>query len=102
VDVITSLPASAELSEVADEAQRIEEMGFDAVHVSETVRDPFAVCALALEHTTTLVVRTSMVVAFARSPMVTAYSAWELARYSGGRFELGVATQVRGNLVGRF
>jgi probable F420-dependent oxidoreductase len=102
VDVITSLPASAELSEVADEAQRIEEMGYDAVHVSETVRDPFAVCTLALEHTTTLVVRTSMVVAFARSPMVTAYSAWELARYSGGRFELGVATQVRGNIVGRF
>ena len=100
--VITSLPASAELSDVADDVQRIEEMGFDAVHVSETVRDPFSVCTLALEHSTTLAVRTSMVVAFARSPMVTAYAAWELARYSGGRFELGIATQVRGNIVGRF
>ena len=100
--MITSLPASAHLSDVAVGVRRIEEMGFDGVHISETVRDPFAVCTLALEHSTTLVVRTSMVVAFARSPMVTACAAWELARYSGGRFQLGIATQVRGNIVGRF
>ena len=87
---------------MAEEVRRIEEMGFDCVHISETVRDPFGVCTLALEHSTTLVVRTSMVVAFARSPMVTACAAWELARYSGGRFQLGIATQVRGNIVGRF
>ncbi len=102
MDVVTSLPASTQLSEVEDRVRRIEEMGFDGVHVSETVRDPFTVCTLALEHSSTLVVRTSMVVAFARSPMVTACSAWELARFSGGRFELGIATQVRGNIVGRF
>ena len=102
MDVITSLPASTQLSDVADRVRRIEELGFDTVHVSETVRDPFAVCALALEHSSTLAVRTSMVVAFARSPMVTACAAWELARYSGGRFQLGIATQVRGNIVGRF
>lgn len=102
MEVITSLPADTELADVAGRVRRIEELGFDTVHVSETVRDPFAVCALALEHSSTLVVRTSMVVAFARSPMVTAYAAWELARFSDGRFELGVATQVRGNIVGRF
>jgi probable F420-dependent oxidoreductase len=102
VDVITSLPASTRLADVPDRVRRIEDLGFDTIHVSETVRDPFSVCALALEHSTTLVVRTSMVVAFARSPMVTACSAWELARYSGGRFQLGIATQVRGNIVGRF
>lgn len=102
MEVITSLPAATQLSDVANEVQRIEDLGFDTVHVPETVRDPFAVCALALEHSSKLTVRTSMVVAFARSPMVTAYAAWELARFSGGRFELGVATQVRGNVVGRF
>ena len=102
MDVITSLPASTRLADVPDRVRRIEDLGFDTIHVSETVRDPFSVCALALEHSTTLVVRTSMVVAFARSPMVTACSAWELARYSGGRFQLGIATQVRGNIVGRF
>ena len=102
MDVITSLPASTPLSDVAEDVQRVEELGFDCTHISETVRDPFGVCTLALEHTSTLTVRTSMVVAFARSPMVTAYAAWELARFSGGRFQLGVATQVRGNIVGRF
>jgi len=102
VDVITSLPASTPLSDVAEEVQRVEELGFDCVHISETVRDPFGVCTLALEHSSDLTVRTSMIVAFARSPMVTAYAAWELAHFSGGRFQLGVATQVRGNIVGRF
>jgi alkanesulfonate monooxygenase SsuD/methylene tetrahydromethanopterin reductase-like flavin-dependent oxidoreductase (luciferase family) len=43
-----------------------------------------------------------MVVEFARSPMVTARAAWELARYSGGRFHLDIATQIGGNIVGRF
>ncbi len=102
MEVITSLPASTPLAEVADQVRRVEDLGFDTVHVSETVHDPFTVCALALEHSDTLTVRTSMVVAFARSPMVTAYAAWELAAFSGGRFELGLATQVRGNIVGRF
>ena len=102
MDVVTSLPADTQLCDVGDRIRRIEALGFDTVHISETVRDPFAVCALALEHSSTLAIRTSMVVAFARSPMVTAYAAWELARFSGGRFELGIATQVRGNIVGRF
>ncbi len=99
---VASLPADTQLGRVAERVRRIEALGYDTVHVSETVRDPFTVCALALEHTSRLTVRTSMVVAFARSPMVTAYSAWELARFSGGRFQLGLATQVRGNIVGRF
>jgi probable F420-dependent oxidoreductase len=102
MELITSLPGGTPLREVADKIRRIEKLGFDTVHVSETVRDPFAVCALALEHSSRLIVRTSMVVAFARSPMVSAYAAWELADFSGGRFQLGVATQVRGNIVGRF
>jgi alkanesulfonate monooxygenase SsuD/methylene tetrahydromethanopterin reductase-like flavin-dependent oxidoreductase (luciferase family) len=50
---------------VADRVRRVEDLRFDTVHISETVRDPFTVCALALEHSSTLVVRTSMVVAFA-------------------------------------
>ena len=43
-----------------------------------------------------------MVVAFPRSPMLTAISAWDLAALSSGRFQLGLASQVRGNIVGRF
>jgi probable F420-dependent oxidoreductase len=102
MEVIASWPASSPLSGVADWAQRAEALGFDVMHVPETIHDPFTVAALALAHTETLVVRTSMVVAFPRSPMVTAYSAWDLAAFSGGRFQLGLASQVRGNIVGRF
>lgn len=102
MEVIASWPASSPLSGVADWAQRAEGFGFDMMHVPETIHDPFTVAALALANTETLVVRTSMVVAFPRSPMVTAYTAWDLARFSGGRFQLGLASQVRGNIVGRF
>lgn len=102
MEVVASWPSSSPLSGVADWAQRAEALGFDVMHVPETIHNPFTVAALALAHTETLVVRTSMVVAFPRSPMVTAYSAWDLAGFSGGRFQLGLASQVRGNIVGRF
>ncbi|MEV6275583.1 TIGR03617 family F420-dependent LLM class oxidoreductase [Nocardia sp. NPDC051832] len=102
MEIVTSLPADTGLARVAARIRRIEELGFDTVHVSETVHDPFAVCALAVEHSTRLTVRTSMVVAFPRSPMLTACAAWDLARFSGGRFQLGISSQVRGNIVGRF
>jgi len=102
MEVVASWPASSPLSGVADWAQRAEALGFDVMHVPETIHDPFTVATLALEHTETLVVRTSMVVAFPRSPMLTAYTAWDLAGFSGGRFQLGLASQVRGNIVGRF
>ncbi|MRH86977.1 TIGR03617 family F420-dependent LLM class oxidoreductase [Nocardia sp. SYP-A9097] len=102
MELVTSLPADTPLSEVAPRIHRIEALGFDTVHISETLRDPFSICALAIEHSTTLTVRTSMVVAFPRSPMLTAYAAWDLARFSAGRFQLGIASQVRGNIVGRY
>src|ERR671923_1436048 len=90
------------LAEVGSFARRIERLGFDGLHVAETVQDSLVVSALALEHTTTLVVRTAVTIAFARSPMVVALAAWGLAGASGGRFELGLGTQVRGNIEGRF
>ncbi len=86
MELVTSLPADTPLRQVAQHVRRIENLGFDTVHISETIRDPFAVAALAVEHSSTLTVRTSMVVAFARSPMVTALAAWDLAGFSGGRF----------------
>lgn len=102
MDVIASWPAQQDLKDVAAWAQQVERLGFDVMHVPESTHDPFTVAALALASTTTLTVRTSMVVAFARSPMLTAYAAWDLAKLSDGRFELGLASQVRGNIVGRF
>jgi probable F420-dependent oxidoreductase len=48
------------------------------------------------------VVRTAVTLAFVRSPTLVAYSAWDLAILSGGRFELGLGTQIRQNIQDRF
>ncbi|HUB55025.1 MAG TPA: TIGR03617 family F420-dependent LLM class oxidoreductase [Mycobacterium sp.] len=102
MEIIASAPAQMGLSEIADWAARMERIGFDVIHIAETIHDPFSIAAMALTHTKQLTVRTSMVLAFPRSPMIVAYAAWDLAKYSNGRFQLGIASQVRGNIVGRF
>jgi probable F420-dependent oxidoreductase len=89
------------LREVPAYARRIEAMGFDALHVAETVHDSLAVALLALEHTERLTVRTSVTLAFVRSPTLVAYAAWDLSAFSGGRFELGLGTQIRQNVEER-
>ena len=89
------------LGDVAAYARRVEEMGFDGLHVAETVHDALAVSLLAAEHTERITVRTSVALAFVRSPTLTAYAAWDLARFSHGRFQLGLGTQIRQNLEGR-
>ncbi len=102
MEMVASAPAQMGPRDIADWADRAERLGFDTIHVSETIHDPFTVAAFALQRTERLIVRTSMVVAFPRSPMITACAAWDLVGYSSGRFQLGVASQVRGNIVGRF
>lgn len=102
MEVIASWPAQMELQDVPAWAGRAERLGFDVLHVPETIHDPFMVAALMIANTTTVTVRTSMVVAFPRSPMLTAYAAWDLVKLSGGRFQLGLASQVRGNIEGRY
>ena len=57
---------------------------------------------LAAEHTRRIELGTSIAVAFARSPMDTAYQAWDLAQFSQGRFILGLGTQVKAHIERRF
>lgn len=102
MEIVASAPAQMDLRAIGDWAERVERLGFDVIHVSETIHDPFTIAAMALSHTTRVTVRTSMALAFPRSPMIMAYSAWDLAKFSDGRFQLGIASQVRGNIVGRF
>jgi len=88
--------------EAAAHARRVEAMGYDGLLVPEAVHDGLLTSMAALSATTTLRVMTSVLVVFPRSPMTTAHAAWDLQELSGGRFELGLGTQVRGNIVGRF
>ncbi|WP_345342885.1 TIGR03617 family F420-dependent LLM class oxidoreductase [Rhodococcus olei] len=89
-------------AEIADHARRVEAAGYDGMHVSETLHDPFLLAAAALQATSRIVVRTSVALAFVRSPVLTAYTAWDLARVSGGRFHLGLGSQIRQNVEQRY
>ncbi|HSR47372.1 MAG TPA: TIGR03617 family F420-dependent LLM class oxidoreductase [Anaerolineales bacterium] len=90
------------LGEVASLAAAAEAMGFDAVWTSETQHDPFLPLSLVADHTQRLRFGTAVAIAFARSPTVLAHTAWDLADASGGRFILGLGTQVRPHIERRF
>jgi len=90
----TSLLVS-NLNEIPDLVRNAEEIGFDGLWTAETAHDPFLPLALAAEHSRRLTLGTGIALAFARSPAILAQLAWDLARYSQGRFILG--TQVKGH-----
>ncbi|MFE4461143.1 TIGR03617 family F420-dependent LLM class oxidoreductase [Nocardia tengchongensis] len=100
--VFAALDPRLPLSQVPAVARRMEALGFDGIHIPETIHDSFAVALLAAEHTTRITLRTAITLAFVRSPTVVAYGAWDLAAFSGGRFELGLGTQIKQNIEGRY
>ena len=87
------------IPELTREAERI---GFDAIWSSETQHSPFMPLALVAEHSRGLDFGTAIAVAFARSPASLAYTAWDLAQASNGRFILGLGTQVKAHIERRF
>ena len=89
-------------TKVAAEARRIEEAGFDSLAVPEIHDDPFLMLAAAAGATSRVGLRTAVAVAFPRSPMVVAQIGWDLQRNTGGRFGLGLGTQVKGHNERRF
>lgn len=87
---------------VSDRAVAAESMGFDGLWVTEMSHSPYTLLTLATDATTTIDVGSAIAVAFPRSPMVTAYTAWDLNQLSGGRLHLGLGTQVKGHMERRF
>jgi probable F420-dependent oxidoreductase len=78
------------------------ELGYSGFFTAETQYDPFLPLAIAGAQSTGLQLGTSIAVAFPRSPMITAMTAWDLARLSEGRFILGLGTQIRAHITRRF
>jgi probable F420-dependent oxidoreductase len=87
---------------VIEEARRHEEAGYDGLWSSESAHDPFLPLVLAAEHTERMELGTAIAVAFARSPMQLAYTAYDLQAYSAGRFILGLGSQVKPHIERRF
>lgn len=91
-----------DLGEMPALVKAAEDLGFDGIWTAETSHEPFLPLVLAAEHSRRLDLGTSIAVAFPRSPAVLAYVAWDLARFSRGRFILGLGPQVKGHNERRF
>ncbi|WP_018334375.1 TIGR03617 family F420-dependent LLM class oxidoreductase [Actinomycetospora chiangmaiensis] len=82
--------------------RQVEQGGFDGLFVGETSSDPYLSLTLAAADSDRATLGTSIALAFPRSPMTTAVAAWDLQRASGGRFVLGLGSQVRKHVERRF
>ena len=80
----------------------MEAAGYDGAWSAETGHDPFFPLLLAAEHTDRLQLGTGIAVAFARNPMTTAHVANDLQLFSGGRFMLGLGSQIKPHIEKRF
>ena len=96
------LPGGLPMAEAQRLAAESEEAGAEAVWIADVRREPYLLSAAALSTTTRAEVGTNVAVAFSRSPAATAQAAWDLNRWSGGRFVLGLGSQVKGTLERRF
>ncbi len=100
VDTTSSFTADPlEVERVALEAEK---EGYDGVSVPETAHDAFVALGLAARATSRIRLQSGIAVAFARNPMTLAYQANDVALLSGGRFDLGIGSQVKGHIQRRF
>lgn len=83
------------LAEAASYASRAEEMGFAGIFTAEASQTPYLPLAVASTGTDRIELGTAIAVAFPRSPMVHAMTAWDLQKASRGRFILGLGTQIK-------
>jgi probable F420-dependent oxidoreductase len=92
----------ADLSAVPDRARRLESLGYDGAFSAEGPHEPFLALALAGQHSERLQLMTNVAIAFARSPLDVAQLADDLQRSTGGRFLLGLGSQIRPHIENRF
>src|ERR687884_896772 len=90
------------LNEIDRTARGAEGFGFAGLWTNETKHDAFLPLAIAANETREIELGTSVAIAFSRSPMETAQTAWDLQDLSEGRFLLGLGTQVKAHITRRF
>jgi probable F420-dependent oxidoreductase len=82
--------------------RKLEDIGYDGGFSFEAKHDPFLPLAVAAEHTDKLTLGTAIAIAFARNPMNLANLAYDMQSISGGRFILGLGSQVKPHIEKRF
>jgi probable F420-dependent oxidoreductase len=83
-------------------AAELERAGYDGAWSAETNHDPFLPLALASQVTSSIELGTGIAVGFARNPMLLANLGWDLQAMSGGRFILGLGSQIKPHITKRF
>lgn len=90
------------ISTMAGSAARLEAAGYAGAWTAETDHDPFLPLAAATTATERIELGTAIAVAFARNPMLLANIGWDLQAMSGGRFVLGLGSQIKPHITKRF
>ena len=99
---IDCLGGSPSLRQADALARDVEAAGFDGLWFTESGREAYQPSAVAALATSRITIGTGVAVAFPRSPMVTAVTAWELGNASEGRFVLGLGSQVKAHVKRRY
>lgn len=94
-------PLSGDLRTTRDDARVLQRAGMAGAFTYEGVTDPFLPVAVAADDFDGLLY-TNIAVALPRSPMQTAVQAWDLQRQTGGRFALGLGTQIKAHVEHRY
>jgi probable F420-dependent oxidoreductase len=90
------------LSGFTELGRHAEAEGYDGLWSAESAHDPFLPLVAAAQATSTMQLGTAIAVAFARNPMSLAYTAYDLQTLTGGRFLLGLGSQIRPHIERRF
>lgn len=99
--VFTTIPQHS-LAVAAAEAKALEADGYDGILTTENKHDPFLSLGAVALATDRIDLTTGIAISFNRSPMVAANVGWDLYENSGGRFSLGLGTQIRAHNEKRF
>jgi len=87
---------------LADQVRRLEADGYDGAWSTETGHDPLLILSMAAPHVTRLDLGTGIIVAFGRSPMITATMANDVQLLSKGKLLLGLGSQIKPHIEKRY
>ncbi|MCB1647100.1 MAG: TIGR03617 family F420-dependent LLM class oxidoreductase [Pseudomonadales bacterium] len=90
------------LDSVPAAAKQAEAQGYDYLTCGELAHDSILTMTVAGTATERIDLMTSVTIAFPRSPMVLAMEAWDLQKFTRGRFSIGLGSQVKGHNERRF
>ena len=91
----------APLATVGDQAAAFADLGLDGGYTFENAHDVFLPLVEAARRSD-LFLYPNVAIAFPRSPMHLAHTAWDLQALTGGRFALGLGSQVKPHIERRY